>query len=138
MHPNAAFERGFENASAGSNVGKRPPKVAAGRPSRSAARRGPRAARRRPPTAAEGRCVMRFWGVVCLGICLGGLFGILASDDEIELYREYYKPNDGQAGWVHVSYNEKGANRKQVLTYDGKSYENGLPEMEWKDGQVVG
>jgi hypothetical protein len=37
-----------------------------------------------------------------------------------------------------MSYNEKGANRKQVLTYDGKSYENGLPEMKWKDGRVAG
>ncbi len=54
-----------------------------------------------------------------------------------QLILEYYKPNDGQAGWVHVSYNEKGANRKQVLTFDGKKYENGLPEMKWKDGQVV-
>tara|TARA_Y100001938_G_C8045808_1_gene408801 strand:- start:789 stop:1274 length:486 start_codon:yes stop_codon:yes gene_type:complete len=50
---------------------------------------------------------------------------------------EYYKPDDGQAGWIHVSYNEKGANRKQVLTFDGKKYENGLPDMKWKDGQVV-
>ena len=50
---------------------------------------------------------------------------------------EYYKPDDGQAGWIHVSYNEKGANRKQVLTFDGKRYENGLPDMKWKDGQVV-
>jgi hypothetical protein len=39
---------------------------------------------------------------------------------------------------VHVSYNEKGANRKQVLTYDGKNFDNGLPDMEWKDGRVVG
>jgi hypothetical protein len=36
-----------------------------------------------------------------------------------------------------VSYNEKGANRKQVLTYDGKSYENGLPEMKWGKGKVI-
>ena len=36
------------------------------------------------------------------------------------------------------SYSEKGSNRKQVLTYDGKSYEDGLPDMEWKDGQIVG
>jgi len=41
-------------------------------------------------------------------------------------------------GWVHVSYNEAGANRKQVLTYDGKSYENGLPEMKWEGGKVKG
>ena len=25
---------------------------------------------------------------------------------------------------------------KQVLTYDGKKYDNGLPDMEWKDGKV--
>ena len=37
-----------------------------------------------------------------------------------------------------LSYNEKGANRKQVLTYDGKTYENGLPEMKWSGGKVVG
>ena len=49
---------------------------------------------------------------------------------------EFYRPNDGQAGWVHVSYNEKGANRKQVLTFDGTSYENGLPEMKWVKGKI--
>jgi hypothetical protein len=37
---------------------------------------------------------------------------------------------------VHVSYNEKGSNRKQVFTYDGKKYSNGLPDREWKDGKV--
>ena len=47
-----------------------------------------------------------------------------------QLILEFYNPNDPAGGWVHVSYNEAGANRKQVLTYDGKSYENGLPEME--------
>ena len=31
-----------------------------------------------------------------------------------------------------MSYNEKGNNRKKVLTFDGKSYENGLPEMNYK------
>ena len=51
---------------------------------------------------------------------------------------EFYNPDDPAGGWVHVSYNEKGSNRKQVLTYDGKSYENGLPDMAWKDGKVVG
>jgi len=50
---------------------------------------------------------------------------------------EFYKPNDGSAGWIHCSYNEQGSNRKQVLTFDGKKYENGLPEMQWKDGKVV-
>ena len=46
--------------------------------------------------------------------------------------------DDPAAGWVHISYNEKGANRKQVLTYDGKKFDNGLPDMKWKDGKVQG
>jgi len=50
---------------------------------------------------------------------------------------EFYKPTDGSAGWIHCSYNEQGSNRKQVLTFDGKKYENGLPEMQWRDGKVV-
>jgi len=54
-----------------------------------------------------------------------------------QLILEFYNPDDPAGGWVHVSYNEAGANRKQVLTYDGKSYENGLPEMKWKGGEVV-
>jgi|TARA_R110002073_G_scaffold48777_2_gene131037 zinc D-Ala-D-Ala carboxypeptidase len=53
-----------------------------------------------------------------------------------QLILEYYCPTDGAKGWVHVSYNEQGANRKQVLTFDGKSYENGLPEMTWEKGEV--
>ena len=55
-----------------------------------------------------------------------------------QLILEFYNPDDPSGGWVHVSYTESGSNRKQVLTYDGKSYENGLPDMEWKDGRVVG
>ena len=54
-----------------------------------------------------------------------------------QLILEYYKKDDPAAGWIHCSYNEKGNNRKQILTYDGKTYENGLPEMKWKDGKVV-
>ena len=50
---------------------------------------------------------------------------------------EYYKPEDDQAGWIHVSYDEKGSNRKQVLTFDGKRYTENLPDMEWKDGKVA-
>ena len=49
---------------------------------------------------------------------------------------EFYKPNDGQAGWIHVAFKE-GNNRKQVLTYDGNSYSNGLPDMKWEKGVVV-
>jgi hypothetical protein len=33
--------------------------------------------------------------------------------------------------------NEKGANRKQVLTYDGKEYTNDLPNMKWESGEVI-
>ena len=55
-----------------------------------------------------------------------------------QLILEFYNPDDPAGGWVHVSYNEQGANRKQVLTYDGKKFENGLPEMKWSGGKVVG
>ena len=54
-----------------------------------------------------------------------------------QLILEFYKKDDPAGGWVHVSYNEKGANRKQILTYDGKTYENGFPEMKWESGKVV-
>ena len=64
-------------------------------------------------------------------------YWVEANCDFDQLILEFYKPDDGQAGWVHVSYNEKSANRKQVLTFDGKSYSNGLPEMKWKKGEVV-
>ena len=55
-----------------------------------------------------------------------------------QLILEYFDKNDPAGGWIHISYNEKGNNRKQVLTFDGDKYENGLPDMEWKDGKVVG
>ena len=54
-----------------------------------------------------------------------------------QLILEFYNSEDPAGGWVHISYNEKGNNRKQVLTYDGKKFDNGLPDMEWKDGKVV-
>tara|TARA_R110000803_G_scaffold135911_1_gene202860 strand:+ start:602 stop:1087 length:486 start_codon:yes stop_codon:yes gene_type:complete len=53
-----------------------------------------------------------------------------------QLILEYYSKTDPSGGWVHISYNEKGSNRKQILTFDGSKYENGLPDMEWKDGKV--
>jgi hypothetical protein len=34
-----------------------------------------------------------------------------------------------------VSFAE-GSNRKQVLTFDGKSYTNGLPDAKWRDGKL--
>ena len=65
-------------------------------------------------------------------------YWIQANCDFDQLILEFYKKDDPAGGWVHVSYNEKGANRKQVLTYDGKTYENGLPDMKWSGGKVVG
>ena len=55
-----------------------------------------------------------------------------------QLIMEYYDPTDPAGGWVHISYHESDSNRKQVLTFDGKKYTEGLPDMEWKDGKVVG
>jgi zinc D-Ala-D-Ala carboxypeptidase len=52
-----------------------------------------------------------------------------------QLILEYYtgEPN---SGWIHVSYKD-GSNRKQVLTFDGKSYTNGLPEAKWSGGKLT-
>ena len=55
-----------------------------------------------------------------------------------QLIMEYFDPEDPAGGWIHISYHESGSNRKQVLTFDGKRYSEGLPDMEWKDGRVVG
>ncbi|MAJ05195.1 MAG: hypothetical protein CMH03_10960 [Marinovum sp.] len=61
---------------------------------------------------------------------------IEANCDFDQLILEYYCPDDDQKGWVHCSFSE-GSNRKQVLTFDGKKYTNGLPEMKWSGGKVV-
>jgi hypothetical protein len=55
-----------------------------------------------------------------------------------QLIMEYYDKDDPAGGWVHISYHESGSNRKQVLTFDGKKYTEGLPDMEWSGGKVVG
>ena len=52
-----------------------------------------------------------------------------------QLILEYYT-GEANSGWIHVSYHE-GSNRKQVLTFDGKSYTNGLPEAKWSDGKLT-
>jgi zinc D-Ala-D-Ala carboxypeptidase len=54
-----------------------------------------------------------------------------------QLILEFWKKedNDPNSGWVHCSYAD-GSNRKQVLTYDGKSYTNGLPDAKWSDGKM--
>ena len=64
-------------------------------------------------------------------------YWIQANCDFDQLILEFFNKDDPAGGWVHVSYNEKGSNRKQVLTYDGKKYDNNLPDMKWKDGRVV-
>ena len=48
---------------------------------------------------------------------------------------EFWKDGEPNSGWVHCSYKE-GSNRKQVLTYDGSSYKNGLPDAKWSGGKM--
>ena len=53
-----------------------------------------------------------------------------------QLILEFWNEEEGaNSGWVHCSYKD-GSNRKQVLTYDGKSYTNGLPDAKWSDGKM--
>ena len=52
-----------------------------------------------------------------------------------QLILEYYT-GEANSGWIHVSFHE-GNNRKQVLTYDGKNYTNGLPDAKWVDGKLT-
>jgi hypothetical protein len=51
-----------------------------------------------------------------------------------QLILEYYT-GEANSGWIHVSYKD-GSNRKQVLTFDGKSYTNGLPDAKWSGGKL--
>ena len=48
---------------------------------------------------------------------------------------EYYT-GEANSGWIHCSFKE-GSNRKQVLTFDGKNYTNGLPDAEWSGGKLT-
>jgi hypothetical protein len=52
-----------------------------------------------------------------------------------QLILEYWT-GEANSGWIHCSFSEK-SNRKQVLTFDGKKYTNGLPEAKWSDGQFI-
>ena len=61
---------------------------------------------------------------------------IEANCDFDQLILEFWKEGEANSGWIHCSYVE-GSNRKQVLRYDGKKYENGLPDMKWSGGKVV-
>ena len=54
-----------------------------------------------------------------------------------QLILEFWKEKEGaNSGWVHCSYKE-GSNRKQVLTFDGKEFKNGLPEAKWSAGKFA-
>ena len=54
-----------------------------------------------------------------------------------QLILEFWKEDEGaNSGWVHCSYKE-GSNRKQVLTFDGKEFKNGLPEAKWSAGKFA-
>ena len=76
-------------------------------------------------------CDMEIAGVSNLEVALW----IENHCDFDQLILEYYtgEPN---SGWIHVSYKD-GSNRKQVLTFDGKSYKNGLPEAKWSGGKLT-
>jgi zinc D-Ala-D-Ala carboxypeptidase len=52
-----------------------------------------------------------------------------------QLILEYWKDDEPNAGWIHCSFKE-GSNRKQILTFDGKKYINGLPEAKWSGGEL--
>ena len=55
-----------------------------------------------------------------------------------QLILEFWKEEDKDpnSGWVHCSYVD-GSNRKQVLTFDGKTYTNGLPDAKWSGGKMT-
>ena len=56
------------------------------------------------------------------------------NTDFDQLILEFWS-GEPNSGWVHCSFKE-GSNRKQVLTFDGKSYTNGLPDAKWRDGKL--
>ena len=51
-----------------------------------------------------------------------------------QLILEYWT-GEANSGWIHCSFVE-GSNRKQVLTFDGKQFTNGLPDAKWSDGKL--
>ena len=53
-----------------------------------------------------------------------------------QLILEFWKDDDPNAGWIHCSFND-GSNRKQVLTYSGGEYKNGLPDAKWSGGKLT-
>ena len=59
----------------------------------------------------------------------------LTNNVNFDQYIQEYYDGTPSSGWCHVSYVE-GSNRNQVLTFDGKSYTNGLPDAKWRDGKL--
>ena len=59
---------------------------------------------------------------------------IQGNCDFDQLILEYYT-GEANSGWIHCSFKE-GSNRKQVLTFDGKNYSNGLPDAKWSGGKL--
>ena len=53
-----------------------------------------------------------------------------------QLILEFWKDGEPNSGWIHCSYKD-GSNRKQVLTFDGKSYTNNLPDAKWSGGKLT-
>ncbi len=53
-----------------------------------------------------------------------------------QLILEYYtgEPN---SGWIHISFDSKDTNRKEVLVFDGKSYKPNLPDKKIINNNVV-
>lgn len=43
-----------------------------------------------------------------------------------QLILEFYTPGVPNSGWIHASYRRDGQNRKECLTFDGKSFMKGL------------
>ena len=58
------------------------------------------------------------------------------NTDFDQLILEFWKDGEPNSGWVHCSFKE-GSNRKQVLTYDGSYYKNGLPDAKWSGGKFA-
>ena len=55
------------------------------------------------------------------------------NTDFDQLILEFWKEGEPNSGWIHCSFKE-GSNRKQVLTYSGREFKNGLPDAKWSGG----
>ena len=49
-----------------------------------------------------------------------------ANIDYDQLILEFYKSGLPNSGWIHCSFRARGMNRRQVLTYDGRTYRTSL------------